>query len=328
MKIGILGAAAIAPLCVVDPAAKLGHQVVVVAARDRTKAQAFADKFNVSRVADSYDEVINDPEVELIYNPLPNSAHAQWNIGALKAGKHVLAEKPFTVTVAEAREVIEVARTSGRYLFEAYHYVHHPLTKRALALVAEGKIGEVRHVEVQMVSEPPAAGDFRWSAVFAGGSLMDMGCYGIHLMQRLAPWCGGAPVPELARLAMAPGADGVDAASLALMRYPNGATGSVWSDFRGHGDFLSFTIYGSAGRLTVPSFVAPSADDRLILETREGTWIERLGVETSYTYQLEAVAAQISGDDQPFPLTLDDTVATMEVIEWIFANAARYEVGS
>lgn len=328
MKIGILGAAAIAPLCIVDPAAKLGHEVVVVAARDKAKAHAFADKFNVGRVAESYDDVIDDPEVELIYNPLPNNAHAEWNIKALKAGKHVLAEKPFTMTVAEAQDVIEVAGSAGCHLFEAYHYVHHPLTRRALSLVADGGIGEVRHVEVQMVSEPPAADDFRWRAGFGGGSLMDMGCYGIHLMQRLAPFCGGDPIPETARLTMTPGSDGVDAASVAMMRYPSGATGSVWSEFRGHGDYLAFTIYGSDGRLTVPSFVAPSEDDRLILDTRVGTSVERLGVETSYTYQLEAVVARISGDDKPFPLTLDDTVATMKVIEWVFANAARYEVGS
>jgi predicted dehydrogenase len=323
VRIGILGAAAIAPLCVLDPAAKLGHEVVVVAARDQTKARDFADRHGIPRIAGTYDDVINDPAVELVYNPLPNSAHALWNVKALRAGKHVLAEKPFTVNSAEARHVVEVARQSGRFLFEAYHYFHHPVMKRAMSLIGEGRIGHIRHVEVQMVSEPPAPGDFRWSAALAGGSLMDMGCYGIHLMQRLAALCGGPPAPESSTLIMDPVADGVDVASLAVLRFPEGATGSVWSDFRGHGDVLAFTVYGSKGLLRVPSFVAPWVDDRLIIETAEGVWTERLGTETSYTYQLEAVHAQIR-DDRPFPLTLDDTLETMDMIDWVFANSTRH----
>ena len=173
-----------------------------------------------------------------------------------------------------------------------------------------------------MVSAPPAPRDFRWSAALGGGALMDMGCYGIHLMQRLAPFCSGVPVSDHASLTMTPGSDGVDVASLAVMRYPNGATGSVWSEFRGADDLLAFTIHGSDGRLVAPSFVAPWTDDRLILETPAGTWTERLGTRTSYAYQLEAAVARIR-DDRPFPLTLDDTLATMEVIDWVFANATR-----
>lgn len=322
MKIGVLGAAAIAPAAVVEPAAALGHEVVVVAARDISRAQVFADKYGVTRVAKSYDDVVCDPEVELIYNPLPNSAHAEWNIKALKAGKHVLAEKPFAVNTAEALEVIEVALSSGRTLIEAYHYYHHPVMQRALALVDEGRIGEVRHVEVQMIGAPPPASDLRMSAALAGGALMDMGCYGIHMMQRLAAWCGGAPVPQQAHLTVNPSDDGVDEQVLLLMKYPSGATATVFSDLCGHGDVLRFTIYGSKGTLTGPSFVHPHADDRLILETAEGKWVSRQSMVSSYIYQLEAVVDHITkGTD--FPLTLDDTVATMETIDWVFANATR-----
>ncbi|WP_228032377.1 Gfo/Idh/MocA family protein [Mycolicibacterium sp. P9-22] len=321
MRIGILGAAAIAPLCVIDPAAVLGHKVVAVAARDSAKAQAFAETYGVTTVLATYDDVIDDPNVDLVYNPLPNSAHAEWNIKALNAGKHVLAEKPFSSNVAEAQAVIEAARNSKGVLIEAYHYFHHPVMQRTLSLLNEGRIGEILHVEVHMVSVPPADGDLRWSADLAGGALMDMGCYGIHMMQRLNSLCGGAPVPEAASLTMDP--RGVDAASTAVLRYPNGATASVWSEFRGHRDVLQFTIYGSSGRLIAPNFVLPHDDDRLILETAGGTWTERLGTRTSYTYQLETLISHID-DGADFPLTLDDTMATMEVVDWILANGTRH----
>jgi predicted dehydrogenase len=321
VRIGILGAAAIAPLCVIDPAAALGHEIVAVAARDSAKARAFAEKYGVTKVLGTYDDVITDPDVDLVYNPLPNSAHALWNIKALNAGKHVLAEKPFTSNIDEAQAVIEAARSSQRVLIEAYHYFHHPVMQRTLSLLKAGRIGEILHVEVHMVSAPPADGDLRWSADLAGGALMDMGCYGIHMMQRLASLCGGAPVPETASLTMDP--RGVDAASTAFLRYPNGATGSVWSEFRGHADVLQFTIYGSSGRLIAPNFVLPHDDDRLILDTAEGTWTERLGTRTSYTYQLETLVSHVNGGAE-FPLTLDDTLATMEVVDWVLTNGTRY----
>lgn len=323
MRIGILGAAAIAPLCVIDPAEVLGHEIVAVAARDEAKARAYAEEYGIAKVLATYDDVIHDPDVDLIYNPLPNSVHAEWNIKALNAGKHVLAEKPFTSNVAEALAVIEAARISTGVLVEAYHYFHHPLMQRTMSLLNEGRIGEILHVEVHMVSVPPADGDLRWDADLAGGALMDMGCYGIHMMQRLASLCGGPPVPETASLSMDP--RGVDAASTAFLRYPNGTTAAVWSEFRGHGDVLQFTIYGSSGRIIAPNFVLPHDDDRLILETAEGTWTERLGTRTSYTYQLETLAAHLY-DGGEYPLTLDDTVATMEVIDWVFAKGTRHHL--
>lgn len=322
MKIGVLGAAAITPAAVIAPAALLGHEVVAVAARNRNKAATFARKHDIARVLDGYDDVVNDPDVELVYNPLPNSAHAEWNIKALRAGKHVLAEKPFTSNAAEAQQVVDVARESDGVLIEAYHYFHHPLIQRVIDLVDEGRIGEIRHVEVEMVGAPPQPDDLRLSGALAGGSLMDMGCYGIHFMQRLASRCGGDPSPVSAHLTMSAGSDAVDLKSIVVMDYPNGVTGTVWSDLCGHGDILRFTIYGSLGRLTGPSFVDPGTDNRLVLETAKGKWVERVGTLTSYAYQLQAVVAHIT-EGAPFPLTLNDTLSTMDAIDWVFANATR-----
>ena len=111
LRIGLLGAADISARALIEPARRAGHRVVVVAARDRERAADFAAANGIERVAGSYDEVVSDPDIDLVYNPLANSLHAPWNIKVLQAGKHLLSEKPFASNAAEARRVAEVART-------------------------------------------------------------------------------------------------------------------------------------------------------------------------------------------------------------------------
>jgi predicted dehydrogenase len=131
LRIGTLGAARITPAALIRPAAKRGDAVVVaVAARDRAKAERFAAKRDIPRVHDSYAALIADPEVEAIYNPLPNGLHGHWTIAALEAGKHVLCEKPFTANAEEAEAVAAVAERTGLVVMEAFHYRYHPLARR------------------------------------------------------------------------------------------------------------------------------------------------------------------------------------------------------
>src|SRR5262245_57629949 len=113
LRIGVLGASRIAELAIVGPARELGHRLVAVAARDPLRARAFADKHGVERVVASYDDVINDPEVDVVYNPLANAQHAPWNLAAVNAGKPVLTEKPFARNRAEAQRVAEAAASTG-----------------------------------------------------------------------------------------------------------------------------------------------------------------------------------------------------------------------
>ena len=152
MRIGILGAARIAPLALINPA-KENTEVVVaaVAARDVSRARAFAAKHGIARVHDSYEALIGDPDLDAVYNPLPNGLHGRWTRAALTAGKHVLCEKPFTANAAEAREIAELAAKSDRVVMEAFHYRYHPLTLRAEQIIASGELGKLERVEVGLV---------------------------------------------------------------------------------------------------------------------------------------------------------------------------------
>ena len=184
MRIGVLGASRIAELAIVGPAAELGHRLVAVAARDRGRAENFADKYGVERVVDTYQDVIDDPEVDVIYNPLANALHAPWNLAAVAAGKPVLTEKPFARNRDEATRVADAADAAGITVLEGFHYLFHPVNQRALALAGDGTIGDLTRIEVRMGMPTPQPDDPRWSLELAGGALMDLGCYALHLMRR------------------------------------------------------------------------------------------------------------------------------------------------
>jgi predicted dehydrogenase len=210
LRIGVLGAARIAGLAIVGPAQTTGDRLVAVAARDRRRAEAFAASHGVERVLDSYAEVVADPEVEVVYNPLANGLHGPWNLVAIAAGKHVLTEKPSASNAAEAREVRDAATAAGLTLLEGFHYLYHPVTRRLHELLAGGQLGRLRRVEVDMVIPAPADDDPRWSLELAGGALMDLGCYSLHAHRMLAPWAGGPPRVVAARCGDRAGHPGVD----------------------------------------------------------------------------------------------------------------------
>ena len=193
LRIGVLGAARIAGLAIVKPASITGDRIVVVAARDRRRAEAFATRQGVERVVDSYDDVVSDPEVEVVYNPLANSLHGPWNLAAIAAGKHVLSEKPFASNADEARDVRDAAATTELTVLEGFHYLYHPVTRRLHTLLDSGELGTLRQVEVVMDTPTPNDDDPRWSLQLAGGALMDLGCYALHAHRMLAPWASGPP---------------------------------------------------------------------------------------------------------------------------------------
>ena len=185
LRIGVLGASRIAELAIVGPAQELGHRLVAVAARDPLRAQSFADKHGVERVLTSYDDVVNDPEVDVVYNPLANALHAPWNLAAVAAGKPVLTEKPFARNRVEAQQVAAAADAAGITVMEGFHYLFHPVDpsrpgtgRRRHARRAHPCRGADGHARA-------GADDPRWSLELAGGALMDLGCYGLHVMRRL-----------------------------------------------------------------------------------------------------------------------------------------------
>ncbi|MFF4799229.1 Gfo/Idh/MocA family protein [Streptomyces sp. NPDC001351] len=323
LRIGVLGAARITERALIDPARTAGHRLVAVAARDRSRAEAFAAEHGVERVADSYAALLADPEVEVVYNPLANGLHGPWNLAALAAGKHVLSEKPSASNAEEAAEVWEAAAKAGTVFMEAFHYLFHPVTRRLHELLASGELGELQRVETMVAIPAPGDSDPRWSLPLAGGAVMDLGCYSLHAVRMLAPWAGGAPSLVSARGGERAGAPGVDEWLDADLAFPNGATASARCHMAYDKLEMSCRIIGSRGEALAPNFVLPQMDDRIVIRTADGERTERLGTRSSYTYQLEAFAARVR-EATSLPLDADDALATMTLIDESY-RAAGFE---
>jgi predicted dehydrogenase len=314
VRIGVLGAARIAERAIVVPARATGSRLAAIAARDPARAEDFARAHAVDRVLSSYADVLADPEVEVVYNPLPNALHAPWNLAAVAAGKHVLSEKPFASNAAEAGEVRDAARRAGVTVMEGFHHLYHPVMRRVLDLVERGELGDVVHVEATIAMLPPDASDPRWSLDLSGGALMDLGCYGLHVLRTLAPWTGGEPEPDAARAGERAGSPGVDEWLDAELHFPSGATAAVRCSMVHPTRDMSLRIVGSRGEVTAPGFVEPHRDDRVLVRTAAGTSVHSMGTRSSYTYQLEALMAALR-HGSPVPTDPDAAVASMTLID-------------
>jgi len=319
MRIGVLGAARIAPAALVKPARVVdGVEVGAVAARDRRRAEAFAARHGVPAVHDSYAGLLADPSLDAVYIPLPNGLHAQWTLAALKAGKHVLCEKPFTSNAAQAREVAAAADGTGLVVMEAFHYRYHPLARRMAELVRGGELGRIERVETAMCFPLPRFSDIRYDFSLAGGALMDAGCYAVHAMRLLAP---GDPEVTAARALTMRRDRRIDRAMTARFSFPGGATGevraSMWSSALLR---IRAQAVGERGTLTVTNFAAPQFWSRFTVTVDGQRPRERIGGQATYVHQLRALAAAVRGE--PANLTPpSDSVATMSLIDDIYAAA-------
>jgi predicted dehydrogenase len=320
LRLGVLGAARIAELAIVKPARATGTRLVAIAARDQARASAFATEHGVERALGSYAEVVAAPDVEAVYNPLPNALHGTWNLAAIDAGKHVLSEKPFAANAEEAAEVAAAAHSSGLLVVEGFHYLYHPVTRRLHELLASGDLGELVHVETTLEIQDPGPRDPRWSLALAGGATMDLGCYGLHALRVLAPWVGGEPELVGARAGERPGAPGVDEWLEARLRFPSGATGVARCHMASDRRQMTYRVIGSRGEALVANFVEPHLDDRVIIETPAGRHVERHGTKSSYTYQLEAFVRAVR-EGAPMPIDVDDAVANMRLIDACYVAA-------
>lgn len=318
LRIGILGAARIADLGIVEPARALGHELVAVAARDRGRAEAFAAERGIARVHDSYADVLADPDVDLVYNALVNSLHARWNIAALQAGKHVLSEKPLTSNAEEARAVREVAASSPGWVVEGFHYIHHPVNQRLRELVTSGALGEIRSAELVLAIPAPPAEDPRWSLDLAGGATMDLGCYVLDAARHLGEWLG-AP-PEVRAVDATLWAPEVDASMRVELGYAGAVTAHCRWDMDADTRTMTWTVTGTKGTATAMGFAVPHLDNRLVSthggETRE----EAIGTETSYTHQL-AYVADVLHAGAPYPPALDWSLTNAELIDECYRRA-------
>ncbi|HEV7582225.1 MAG TPA: Gfo/Idh/MocA family oxidoreductase [Mycobacterium sp.] len=317
LRIGILGAARIAPMALINPAKDNADVVVAaVAARDGSRAQAFAAKHKIARVHDDYDKLIADPDIDAIYNPLPNGLHGKWTRAALAAGKHMLCEKPFTANAAEAREIAELAATSDRVVMEAFHYRYHPLALRVEEIIASGELGELRRVEATLCFPLPKFSDIRYNYSLAGGATMDAGCYAVNMARTF-----GGSTPEVVSAQAKLHDPQVDRAMTAELRFAGGHTGRVrcsmwsWRLFD-----ISAKVVGDRGQLNVLNPVMPQMFHRLSVRTADDNRVERFPRRATYAYQLDAFAnAVLRG--APVKTNPQDAIENMTVIDAIYRAA-------
>ena len=320
IRIGILGAARIAPRGIVTPANELlGAEVVAVASRDLSRAREFASQHSIPLALGSYAELIARDDVDLVYIPLPPSAHLQWCTAALANGKHVLVEKPFANNAQDAARMVAAARASGRQLFEGFHYRFHPLFESALQALRNGAVGRIRHIDaVFNALLPDTPGELRYIEELGGGALMDLGCYCLHWIRTVA---GDEPSVVSARARCA--TPGVDVAIEAELAFTSGPTASLTCSMQPEDGVLNrmLRVTGEKGVLEFDNPVSPHAGATLSIETDTPSLPQIVsGGDTTFHHQLRHVLDVIAGRAQPLTGG-EDAINNMRAIDAIYLAA-------
>ena len=317
VRFGLLGAAAITPLAMVTPAREVdGVSLDVIAARDPARAQEFAEMHGIHRVSEHYQAVIDDPDIDAVYIALPISAHAEWAIAALKAGKHVLCEKSLCQNAREAERMKRAAEASGRVLMDAFHYRYHPMFEAAKHCVGSGELGAIKHIDARFhVKGPVSPHDIRKIYDLGGGVTMDIGCYPLSWLRHLM----GEEPDVLSVEAKEDPAD-VDVALAADLRFPSGATGRISGRMDECSRFCAAVlISGEAGQLSLVNPLVPQLGHRYQLR-KGGEVIDRtFDQKTTYAYQLEAFLAATRGKASNLT-DAEDGLKQMQLIDAVYAR--------
>jgi len=324
IRIGVLGAAAIVPAALTNPAHSITEaQVVAIAARDPKRAEAFARKHGIPRIYQTYKDLLDDPDIDAIYNPLPNSLHAEWTIRALKAGKHVLCEKPFASNAPEAEEMATVARDTALVLSEAFAYRYHPLTAKVKEIIASGELGKIQHIEAQFCFLLPSPNNIRFKYELAGGALMDCGCYPVSLIRFLAE---AEPTVERAEARLF--APQVDHKMSADLSFADGRTAHLVCDMLSPLLFRSLLkVEGDAGNLRVINPYHPHWFNWLSVNGQNGSHSEHVRGENVYAFQLRTFIKAIRGE-MKLNTNPEDAIGNMRLIDSIYQKAGLKRRGT
>ncbi len=316
LRFGILGAARIAPDALIKAAQNVPDAVVVaVAARDPKRAREFADAHKIPRVLASYDDLVNDPALDVIYNPLPNSLHCEWTIAALRAGKHVLCEKPLASNAHEAERMAQAAAASGKILGEAFHYRYHPLADRARALMTDGTLGRLVHAEGHFsVPIPETNIRFDWS--LAGGATMDLGCYPLHMIRYFS-----GLTPRVISAKAETGPKNIDIAMDVDLELAGGGTAKMTCAMKKDSVInATFMARGDRGELRATNPIAPHRGHQLVVKTGAGEKTETVPGDTTFTHQLRAFVKAVRGEAK-FPTDGAEGIVNMRVIDDVYRAA-------
>jgi predicted dehydrogenase len=312
VKWGILSTAHINRLTIPEAHASEKAEIVAVASRDAARAEAYAQEWGIERAYGSYEELLADPEIEAIYNPLPNTMHVEWSIRALEAGKHVLCEKPLSRHSADVEAAFAAADNADRFLMEAFMYRHNPQTKQAAELVAAGVIGDLRLVRSTFSYSLYDADNIRLRTELEGGSLMDVGCYCVSGSRLFA----GEPERVYGEAYF--GETGTDWVFAATMRFPN----DVLAHFdcgTAMTDRDAIEVVGSDGSLFLDD---PWHCRMPLIELRRGDELELIKIAPvdSYRLQIDNLSDAIRGEAKPL-LGRADAMGQARALEALFASA-------
>jgi predicted dehydrogenase len=310
VRIGILGAARVAEYAMIAPArAEPLAEVVAIAARDRARAQAYAERHQIPRAYDSYAALLDDADIDLVYVATPPVFHARLALDALEAGKHVLVEKPFSMTAIEARRVADAAGTSGLLVAEAMHSRHHRLFPRIAEIVGSGILGELASLSgifVAPIARNPE--EFRWQRALGGGALMDLGVYPLAWLRAVT-----GEEPETTEVMVEWDGD-VEGAVKANLQFPSGIKGQIWAAMNVEKFAAQLVVEGSRGLLRVSNPLAPQLGHEVRFGT-DGDWhIESVAGPATFAAQLTAVCSSIRAKAD-FPLGVEDYVRSMAAID-------------
>jgi len=318
---GVLGAAAIAVRKVIPAMLKSSElEVVALASRDLGRAQAAAGQLGMPKVYGSYEELLADPEVEVIYNPLPNHLHVPWSIKCAEAGKHVLCEKPLSMTVEEARQLVAARDRTGVKIGEAFMVRTHPQWLRTREIVRSGQIGDPRLINSTFTYFNRNPENIRNIREYGGGGLMDIGCYPITMSRFIFE---REPARVLALFDRDPDS-GIDRLTSAILDFSPGQT--IFGCSTQLVPNQRFEVLGTTGRveIEIPYNAPPDQPTRIQIDDgRElggrSARTETFEVCDQYTIQGEVFSAAIRGD-RPVPVPLEDAFANMAVIEALFRS--------
>ena len=315
---GILSTAKIGREKVI-PALQKGNlcEVVAIASRKKEQAQQAASSLNISKAYGSYEELLNDPEIDAVYIPLPNNLHVEWSIKSLQAGKHVLCEKPIGLSSAEAKKLIgESEKHPDLKIMEAFMYRFHPQWQMAKKLIIEGKIGELKTVHSFFSYYNVDPDNIRNQEDKGGGGLMDIGCYNISLSRFLFD---EEPKKVLGLVEFDPQTR-TDRVASGMLQFSKGS--STFTCSTQLIPYQRVNIFGDKGRIEIeiPFNAPPDKETRLWLHSSKGTEEMVFDIIDQYTLEADLFSKAIL-ENTPVPTSLQDAINNMKVIEAVFESS-------
>ena len=292
-------------------------ELVAVASRSQEKAEAFAQEYNIPHVFGDYASLLASPEIDAIYNPLPNTMHAEWTALAAQQGKHIFCEKPLGVTVAEAQQMVDDCQEAGVLLVEAFVFLYHPQTLKLRQLLDDGVIGELVQMQAHFTfALPRRAENIRWNQAMGGGAMNDVGCYAITF----ARFAFGEEPVAIQSAAHVDPEFGVDSRVGMLLTFPGNRFATLQIGFDAAGG-PGVALFGTKGTIEIPQPFHPQGESHFVIRTRDGE--ETAHCDTGkmpFTAALEQFHDCLLDGAKPL-VTADNAVATLRVMEAAMESA-------